>query len=148
MDQNPERNGPRGGRLRDRRGRNRRTPLALPGPLTPDGVPAALTPTEEFDEAVVAVIERIRGRFPEAMARVDVGVEDQPILPDDWDQRVPAATRIAESSAKRARIVLFRRPLTTRARSRAELDGLILATVAEQLAALWDTDPDEIDPLL
>lgn len=148
MDQKPARRGSRRGRLRDRRGRDRRSPLALPGPLTPAGVPAALTRAEEFDEAVVAVIERIRGRFPDAMARVDVGVEDHPMLPEDWEQRVPAATRYAEPSGERARIVLFRRPLATRARTRAELDGLILVAVVEQLAALWDKDPDEIDPLL
>ena len=137
----------REGRLRDRRGRGRRGPLALPGPLTPGGVPAALTRSEEFDETVVAVIERIRNRFPEDMARVDFGVEDHPMLPEDWEQHVPAATRVAPASDGRARIVLFRRPIATRARTRAELDGLVLDTVVEQLAALWDKDPEDIDPL-
>lgn len=109
-------------------------------------MPAALSPAEAFDDTVVAVIERIRGRFPDDIALVDFGVEDHPLLPDDWDQRVPCATRVAAHAGGRAQVVLFRRPLVTRARNRAELDELVLDTVVDQLASLWDRDPDDIDP--
>ncbi|MGH3359768.1 MAG: metallopeptidase family protein [Nocardioidaceae bacterium] len=146
MDPKADRDTARGGRLRDVRGRGRRGPLALPGPLTPSGVPATQTPAEAFDDTVVAVVERIRTRFPDEVARVDFGVEDHPLLPEDWDQRVPFATCVPASADHPARIVLFRLPLTARARGRAELGLLVLDTVVEQLAALWGRDPDDIDP--
>lgn len=146
MDPKPSAPERRTGRLRDRRGRGRRGPLALPGPLAPSGVPAEQSPAEEFDEVVVAVVERLRARFPVELASVDFGVEDHPMLPEDWDQQVPYASRLPASPGHAARVVLFRRPLTTHARDRDELAGLVLDTVVEQLAVLWGRDPDDIDP--
>ncbi|MGH3423972.1 MAG: metallopeptidase family protein [Nocardioidaceae bacterium] len=137
----------RRGRMRTRRGRGKRGPLALPGPLAPGGVPVVRSPREEFDATVLASIERLRPRFADELDRVEFGVEDVPLLPQAWSgAEVPLASVVRPESSTAPRVVLFRLPVSQRARGRDELEDLVLTLVIEQLAVLWDRDADEIDP--
>ena len=138
--------GGRPGRRRDRRGRGMRGPLALSSPLAPSGVPAQRSPSVEFDELVLAVVERLRRKFPERIDAVDFAVEDHPILPDEWVRPVPYASSVAEGPDTPARVVVFRRPLLTHCADASDLAELVLATIVEELAVVWDLDPDDIDP--
>ncbi|MBW9204877.1 metallopeptidase family protein [Mumia sp. zg.B17] len=135
---------PRGGSRRDRRGRGFRGPVALPGPLSPEGVPGAWDRRAQFDTAVLGAIARLRTRHSSALEQVDVAVEDVPVLPRRWREEVPLGTVVADRG--RPRVVLFRQPVQHRATSRAELDDLVLSVLVDQLAAFWQVDPDEVDP--
>ncbi|KHL16426.1 UNVERIFIED_CONTAM: hypothetical protein LK11_16420 [Mumia flava] len=135
---------PRRGPRRDRRGRGFRGPVALPGPLSPDGVPGAWDRRARFDTAVIGAVARLRPRYADALDALDVAVEDVPVLPRRWPDEVPLG--IVDPHPRRPRVVLFRWPLQHRAPDRAELDELVLTVLVDQLATLWQTDADEIDP--
>ena len=45
-----------------------------------------------------------------------------------------------------ARIVVYRRPVETRANDRRELVALVNDVVVEQVAAMLEVDPHELDP--
>lgn len=132
----------RAGSIRDRRDRGVRGPLALPSAHAPAGVPAQRTPSAVFDDITVRVAERLRLERPGEMDHVDIGVEDCPLLPEGWEKPVPYSTHVAGDGSARARLVLFRRPLATRARSNPELATLIHDTLLEELAALWGSSVD------
>lgn len=136
----------RAGDLRDRRGRGVRGPLALSGPHAPAGVPVGWKPSDAFDDAVMASVERLQTRHVEPMRQIDIGVEHYPVVPDDWERRVPFATCSAATADERARIVLFRRPLVTHATTTTELVLLVHEALVDQLALLWSCDPDDVDP--
>ena len=123
-----------------------RGPLALPSPLTPDGVPGMPSPAQDFDSVVLAAVDRIRAHLPERIDTVDFAVEDHPLLPDDWQRPVPYASSVAEHAGTQARVVVFRRPVLTHAEDEADLAALVLDTLVTELAELWAMDPDDVDP--
>lgn len=131
-------------RTRDRHGRGIR------GPLAPAAVPVSLTRAERFDDLVLDAVERLERHLPE-VARVDVVVEEVPIVPDA-DLRDPAEETVPLGRAEPAaggeppRIVVHRRPLELRARTRLELADLVQDVVAEQVAALFGLTPEQVDP--
>ncbi|MFD1825542.1 MULTISPECIES: metallopeptidase family protein [Mumia] len=135
---------PRGGRRRDRRGRGFRGPVALPGPLTPSGIPVGWDRRAQFDTAVLGAVARLRPRHAAALELLDVAVEDVPVLPRRWRDEVPLGTVVPDR--ERPRVVLFRQPVQHRVESRADLDDLVLSVLVDQLATLWRCDPDDLDP--
>lgn len=136
----------RRGARRDRRGRGQRGPVALPGPLTPSGVPGAPTSARRFDALVLRAVNRTRERFPERVDAIEFAVEDHPLLPDDWAQPVPYASGTPVGPGVRARVVVFRRPILTHADGAADLETLVLDAIVAELAELWDADPGAVDP--
>ncbi|WP_370615901.1 metallopeptidase family protein [Mumia sp. Pv 4-285] len=136
--------GPRGGRRRDRRGRGFRGPVAVPGPLSPRGVPGGWDHGSQFDTAVLGALARLRPSHAAALAELDVAVEDVPVLPRRWRDDVPLGTVVPDH--ERARVVLFRHPIQHRAETRADLDDLVLSVLVDQLATLWRCEPEDIDP--
>ncbi|MGH1563409.1 metallopeptidase family protein [Mumia sp. DW29H23] len=134
----------RGGSRRDRRGRGFRGPVAIPGPLSPRGVPGGWDRRAQFDTAVLGAVARLRPRHAAALEQLDVAVEDVPVLPRRWRDEVPLGTVVPDR--ERPRVVLFRQPVQHRATSRADLDDLVLSVLVDQLAALWRCDPEELDP--
>ncbi len=135
---------PRGGGRRDRRGRGFRGPVALPGPLTPGGVPGGWDRRAQFDTAVLGAVARLRPRHAAALEQLDVAVEDVPVLPRRWRDDVPLGTVVPDRD--RPRVVLFRKPVEHRVESRADLDDLVLSVLVDQLATLWGCEPDDLDP--
>jgi hypothetical protein len=138
--------GPRPGRMRDRRGRGARGPLALPGPLSPQSVPAHVNPREDFDGLVAAILTALAKHFEAEPDRVDVVTEEAPLLPDGWADAVPTSALIRPSDSTAARIVLYRLPLTKRCSSRLEVEDSTWDVLLKRLAEVWEMSPDDIDP--
>ncbi len=137
--------GPRPGRMRDRRGRGRRGPVALPGPLSPDGAGSRQTPRERFDDIVRSVVTALEPAFrAEPDTRVDVVVEEAPRLPPEWSDEVPASVVSEVDGA--IRVVVFRLPIEQRCGSHHELEEMTWAVLLEQLASVWQVSPDDLDP--
>ena len=119
----------------------------LPGPLSPDGVPAIRGPREDFDSIVLTVVQRIEERWHEELGLIEFAVEETPLVPDDWQaQTVPLATLVRGSGATPNRLVLFRRPIELRCETRSELSALVLTVLVEQVSELLGRLPEEIDP--
>ncbi|HET6699863.1 MAG TPA: metallopeptidase family protein [Nocardioidaceae bacterium] len=137
----------RTGRRRDRRGRGARGPAVLPGPHSPEGVPRTRTPREDFDETVLAVVDRLETRWHDELGLVEFAVEEIPLVPDDWGvESVPLASLVRGSGGDPTRLVLFRRPIELRCDDRAELAALVLTVLVEQVSELLGRSPEEIDP--
>ncbi|UQX87539.1 metallopeptidase family protein [Jatrophihabitans telluris] len=142
-----------GGR-RDRRGRGVR------GMLTPLGLPVSASRSDRFDAMVLAAVEHVQPRVGERLREVEFAVEDVPGFAadgtnaDEWDvlddNEVPLSRlyRTGLPELKGPVVVLYRRPLETRARRPEELADLIHDIVVEQVARLFDISPDDIDPPL
>jgi len=137
---------PRQGRRRDRRGRGVRGPLSLPGPLSPRGLTPRLAPSLAFDELVQGGVDRLRTRLPTELEAVQFGVEETPVLPEDWTGEVPLGTAVEARRGRSAQVVVYRLPVLQRARGRTETAALVLDVLVEEVADLLGRDPDEIDP--
>jgi hypothetical protein len=134
----------RAGRRRDRRGRG------LRGPLLPAGLPGARTRAEQFDDEVLAAVERLERRWGKALEGVEFGVEDvPPSAPAPWEEGNVPLGRYFPADAMAGlshRIVLYRRPIETRAEDQRDLSDLIRDVLVEQVAHLLSRKPEEIDP--
>ena len=138
--------GPRTTRGRDRRGRGVRGPLVLPGPLSNDLPAARPTRREEFDELVLSLVDRLASRWEHELEDVEFGTEDVPQLPGTWeDEAVPFGSLVPARAGSPARIVLFRRPIEMRARTRLEQTALVNEVLVEHIAELLGRDASEID---
>lgn len=135
--------GPRPGRMRDRRGRGARGPMALPGPLSPGSVPSHRTPRQEFDVLVASVLGALEKHFAAEPDPVKVVVEEAPLLPPEWSDDVPTSTAV---TGETARIVLYRLPISQRCSTMDELDDAVWQVVLDRLAEVWQVSPDDIDP--
>lgn len=138
---------PRTSRRRDRRGRGRRGPALLPGPLSPEGVPAVRTRRAVFDELVLSVVEELDERWHAELGLVEFAVEEAPMIPDDWGaDTVPLATLVPGSGSRPTRLVLFRRPIELRSETRTDLSAMVHTVLVEQVSELLGRPPEEIDP--
>ncbi|MBB4963180.1 putative Zn-dependent protease with MMP-like domain [Saccharothrix violaceirubra] len=132
-------------RRRDRHGRG------LRGPLYPATLPAARSRAERFDALVLEALEPIEARWRAELTQLDVAVDDVPDVAstDDGDVvedgNVPLARLLPAGSDRRARIVLYRRPLEARAKDGADLSDLVHDVLVEQVANYLGLDPDVID---
>jgi zinicin-like metallopeptidase len=136
-------------RLRDRRERGRGGPWILPGPHSPQGVPADRSRRDRFDALVLSAVAELEAWWPAELAEVEFGVEEVPWVEDDWQPaEVPVATLVHRSSRRPARIVVYRLPIRTRAHRAArpaiERD-LVYAALIHQVAELLGRPPHEID---
>jgi hypothetical protein len=118
----------------------------LPGPISQRAPAARPTRREEFDELVLSLVDRLAGRWEQELGEVEFGTEDVPQLPPTWtDDAVPFGSLVRATSGSPARIVLFRRPIEMRARSRLERTALVNEVLVEHIAELLGRDPSEID---
>ena len=141
---------------RDRRGRGVR------GLLFPATLPAARSRSERFDAIVLDALEPIDERWHTELERLDVAVDEVPEITDcdpttvTWgsdvveDGKVPLARLVPAGVDRaglptRARIVLYRRPLETRAQGGGDLSDLVHEVLVEQVASYLGVDPDLID---
>jgi len=126
---------------RDRRGRGPRGPLAWPP------VPGMATRAEQFDELVLDAATRMEVRAGRPLGEVEFAVEDVPPSdPAPWESSdVPLGRLFAGQGKLPARIVVYRRPVETRATDDRELAALINDVVVEQVASLLGVDPRELD---
>ncbi|PPK97802.1 putative Zn-dependent protease with MMP-like domain [Kineococcus xinjiangensis] len=128
-------------RRRDRHGRG------LRGPLLPSTVPGARTRAERFDDLVLDAVELLERRWAEDLAGVEFAVEDVPPSdPAPWEEGgVPMGRLFPADGSSPPRVVVYRRPLETRAQE-GELEDLVADVVVEQVAHLLNLTPEEVDP--
>jgi predicted Zn-dependent protease with MMP-like domain len=116
-------------------------------PLT---LPGARTRAERFDDEVLDAVERLERRWRAELAGVEFGVEDvPPSAPAPWeDGRVPLGRYFPADpvAGLSHRIVLYRRPIETRAEGPADLTDLVRDVVVEQVAHLLSRAPEDVDP--
>jgi predicted Zn-dependent protease with MMP-like domain len=131
-------------RRRDRRGRG------LRGPLAPEGLPAHRTRRQQFDDLVLDAAERLEQRWSRELATVQFAVEDVPPGdPAPWEHgEVPLGRLLPASGGQPTRVVVYRRPLETRAPDAEALAPLVHEVVVEQVAHLLGLDPAQVDPHL
>ena len=129
-------------RRRDRHGRG------LRGPLVPAQLPGHQTRGEQFDELVLDAVERLEGRWGRELEGVEFAVEDVPPSdPAPWEHdEVPLGRFFPASGGLPTRIVIYRRPVETRAPERSTLAVLVHHVVVEQVAHLLDVEPSAVDP--
>ena len=129
-------------RRRDRHGRG------LRGPLLPPHLPAWRTRAERFDELVVSAAEDLTRRWPQ-VGSIQFAVEDVPPSdPAPWEHGVVLGRGFAARprAGLPSRIVIYRRPVASRAQGDAELAELVRRVVVEQVALMLGRGPEEIDP--
>ncbi|MFJ3232593.1 metallopeptidase family protein [Streptomyces sp. NPDC086787] len=133
-----------GPRRRDRHGRGMR------GPIAPPQVPLAASRAEAFADLVQDSVERLERRWPQ-LADIDFLVLEVPRLDrqpiDAWDEEtVPLGGTIAAREGRRARVVVYRRPVEIRTKTRDERAALVHEVVVEQVAELLGLTPETVDP--
>src|SRR5690606_27421654 len=125
-------------RRRDRRGRG------LRGPLLPPTLPGWRTRSEEFDDALLAAVQRLEKRWAKQLSAVEFGVEEVPPSdPSPWERDAIALGRYFPADAPAGltdRIVLYRRPIQSRCEDATELTMLVEDVVREQVAHLLGRD--------
>jgi hypothetical protein len=120
----------------------------LPGPISQRAPSARPSRREEFDELVLSLVDRLASRWEEEIGEVEFGTEDVPQLPPSWsNEAVPFGSLVRPKSGSPARIVIFRRPIEMRARTRLERTALINEVLVEHIAELLGRDPTEIDDI-
>ncbi|MER7763369.1 metallopeptidase family protein [Streptomyces sp. NPDC097619] len=130
-------------RRRDRHGRGMR------GPVAPPQVPLAASRAELFGDLVQDSVERLERRFPQ-LADVEFMVAEvpKPGGPDSgWnDEAVPLGGLVPPGEGRPARIVVYRRPVEIRTKSRDDRALLVHEIVVEQVAELLGLSPESVDP--
>ncbi|QWF24660.1 metallopeptidase family protein [Nocardioides sp. LMS-CY] len=121
-----------------------RGPAVLPAV---PGRPELRTARERFDDIALGIVTEVDRRWQDRLGLVEYAVEDTPHLPDDWSPgTVPLSSLVRGTGATPTRLVLFRRPIEHRCDNRAELEGLVLTVVVEQIAELLGIDAEDVDP--
>ncbi|MET9430149.1 metallopeptidase family protein [Streptomyces sp. NPDC003036] len=123
-------------RRRDRHGRGMR------GPVAPPQVPLSATRADTFRDLVQDSVERLERRWPQ-LAEVDFHVLE---VPESPEESVPLGVSLPAGRDRPARIVVYRRPVELRAKSRDERALLVHEVVVEQVADLLGLAPESVDP--
>jgi predicted Zn-dependent protease with MMP-like domain len=118
------------------------------GPMLPAEVPAARSRAETFDDLVLAMVERLESRFGDQLDGTEFAVEDVPPSdPAPWeDGAVPLGRCFPADSGQPARVVVYRRPVESRAVDPDDLADLVRDVVVEQVAHLLGRAPEDVDP--
>ena len=114
----------------------------------PATLPAARTRGERFDDLVLDAVEDVEHVLGEPLSQIEFAVEDVPPTdpsPGD-DEAVPLGRFTAAHRGQPARVVVYRRPVETRAGDPGELEDLVHHVVVEQVAHALGTEPERLDP--
>lgn len=152
-----------GGRRRDRHGRGLRGRLLSPVAELADGGPpvpvrAWRSRRDRFDDLVRDAVEDLLPRWREALADVELAVEDVPdtragaqppeglVADETAGGPVPLGRLLRAGPGQPARLVVYRRPLEARGGDLDDLASLVHEVVVDLVAELLGVDPDEVDP--
>lgn len=119
------------------------------GPVAPPQVPLAVTRGEAFDDLVRDSVGRLERHWPQ-LTSVEFAVQEVPRTDNgeltDGDETVPLG-RVAEGAGNRPdRVIVYRRPVEIRTRTREERALLVHEVVVEQVAELLGLAPESVDP--
>jgi hypothetical protein len=118
-------------------------------------VPLTRTRGEEFDDLILDAVEALERTWAAELADVEFAVEEVPQVPANGpihynpevidDNGIPLG-RLVRPNAEVAHpvIVIYRRPLETRAIDREDRADLVYSVVAELVAEALGKDVDEI----
>ena len=99
-------------------------------------MPAYRSRARRFDELVLGAVDGLEKQWSRQLEGTEFAVEDvPPSNPAPW-----------ERGGLPARIVVYRRPLETRALDQDDLADLVHDVVVEQVAHLLGRSPDDVDP--
>lgn len=125
------------------------------GPIAPPQVPLARSRADAFDDLVRDAADRLERRWPQ-LAEVEFAVQEVPWPVDGadgaeaadgrFDDGVPLGRLIGGRKDSPPRIVVYRRPVEIRAKSREERALLVHDVVVEQVAELLGLSPENVDP--
>jgi hypothetical protein len=115
--------------------------------LAPPQVPISLSRSELFDDYVRESVERLERRWPQ-LIEVEFAVQEVPLHePDAADgDGVPLGRVSPGRQGHKSQIVVYRRPVEIRAKSREDRAALVHEILIEQVAELLGLSPDAIDP--
>lgn len=119
------------------------------GPVAPPQVPLSVSRAEAFDDLVRESVGRLERRWPQ-LSGVEFAVQEVPRADtgelDAHAEYVPLG-RVSEAHGDRPdRVVVYRRPIEIRTRSRDERAMLVHEIVVEQVAELLGLSPESVDP--
>ena len=133
------------------------------GILLPE-VPRNKSRSERFDDAVLDAFEPILERFDAELSSLDVAVDVVPRRrlstgyrqwPEDVvaDGQVPLGRLVTAGvdntgAPTRPRIIIFRRPVESRAASARELQDILRMIIVRLVACYLNVSPTQIDPRL
>lgn len=111
-------------------------------------MPGYRTRAQRFDELVLEAVERLEKRWARELDGTEFAVEDvPPSNPAPWERGgVPLGRYFPADTGLAARIVVYRRPVESRALDAADLGELVLDVVVEQVAHLLGKAPEDVDP--
>ncbi|MGW7351234.1 metallopeptidase family protein [Streptomyces sp. Z26] len=129
-------------RRRDRHGRGMR------GPVAPPQVPLAISRGEAFDDLVRDSADRLERHWPQ-LGGIDFAVQEVPRGDSgelDDAGAVPLGRLVPAHGDAPDRVVVYRRPIEIRTKSRDERALLVHEVVVEQVAELLGMAPESVDP--
>ncbi|GGZ26505.1 hypothetical protein GCM10010327_66400 [Streptomyces nitrosporeus] len=112
------------------------------GPVAPPQVPLSVSRADSFRDLVQDSVERLERRWPQ-LADVDFVVLDVPGATED---SVPLGSAVSALKGQPAQVVVYRRPVEIRTKSRDERALLVHEVVVEQVAELLGLAPESVDP--
>lgn len=106
------------------------------------------TPSERFDDLVIDAATRLERLWGKPLPDIQFAVEAVPPSdPAPWEDRdLPLGRLFPARRGLASQIVLYRRPIETRAHGARDLASLVEDVVTEQVAACLGIRPDELDP--
>lgn len=103
------------------------------------------TRAQRFDELVLDAASSVERSLGRDLDGLEIAVEEvPPAEPAPWEVGVPLGRLFPAEPGHRARVVLYRRPLETRATSADELASMVHEVLAEQVASMLGLNPDDL----
>jgi predicted Zn-dependent protease with MMP-like domain len=111
-------------------------------------VPAWRSRAARFDDLVLDAVEVLEQRWSGELEGVEFAVEDVPPSdPAPWEHgEVPLGRFFPAQGELPPRVVVYRRPVETRAAEPREVAALTHDVVVEQVAHLLGLSPEQVDP--
>lgn len=100
----------------------------------------------QFDEFVLDAAERLEARLGQSLDQIELAVEDVPPSdPSSWEEAVPLGRLFPADGRSPARVVVYRRPVESRAEGERDLAALVDNVVTEQVAGLLGMSPEDLE---
>ena len=134
--------------MRDRHRRGMRGMLAPPNCIAGQMLRLRhpTLPTPVFFQCVTDAIDAIEEAVPDALAHLDICVEEVPDVSALWSSHMPLAASLDPDGNHLAQIIIFRRPIEFRAADHEQLRQLIFIALVEQVSSATGLSVATLDP--